>query len=153
MGPALFLLYAWEPLLKQTVSDHIFKAKHHNSHRKDANTFSESTKTRYCMLFFCKLMKAGREKKQCAMGKKSWNLGIEEVFSAAICNVPDISLVKVNVVEVSYLSDWQWHHGEMWCSSCHCFLRLLSEPDCLQLLLLFFPSATHCWSKKRGENS
>ena len=35
------------------------------------------------------MMKAGDKKKQYAMGKKPWNLGIYEVFSAAVCNDPD----------------------------------------------------------------
>lgn len=47
----------WEPPQKQKVSinnnvDHIFKAKHHNNHSKDVNTFAESTKTKYYMFGF-----------------------------------------------------------------------------------------------------
>lgn len=42
--------------------------------------------------------------------------------------IPMCSII-LNVVEVSYVSDWQWHHGEIWYSGCHCCLRLfLSEP-------------------------
>lgn len=44
-------------LLKSRVSvsnnaDHIFKAKYHNNHSKDVNTFAESTRTKYYVFGF-----------------------------------------------------------------------------------------------------